>query len=105
MKIKIYKVAIVNNECLYVFAFSWEHALVLSAELMKEYPDEFTKIDVEKIPLKDSSNIVIDYNYITQETKKESLKDYYKRVQKTNIPIYGVISDNFIEYYSDDYKR
>lgn len=98
MELRIYKVNINPGSSFFTIAYSWEHAIVLTTAICGELPEDFSKNDIEKISKKDAREIIIDYNYITENEEKEDLYSFYKNCLISEKPVYGVITDNFIKY-------
>lgn len=98
MELKLYKVNLHEDCNYYILAYSWEHALVLMAELVNEWPDEFNKDDIVELSKKEYKNIIMDYNFIEDKTEQVSIGDYIKRKNKTGELKHGVLTDDFVNY-------
>lgn len=98
MELQLFKVNVVDDNNFYVLAYSWEHALVLVAEMSNVPPDEYRKEDVKEVSSQEAKETPIDYNYLTDKREGETLYQYAKRQFEADPPIYGVITDDFVSY-------
>jgi hypothetical protein len=101
LELKMYTVDVESGDLYYVFAYSPEHAIVEVVNLKennKLYPTDIPLSAVKEIDEISASEIVFDYNYITEELVKNSLLEYFSEVEEQPEDIYGVVSDNFISY-------
>jgi hypothetical protein len=106
MKQKMYSVEVLKGCNLFVIAYSKEHAIVEIVRMniidkVEDYPSEYTIDDVKELSNSEMENIIIDYNYVTEDTESDTLLNifkYLKKFEDNKEEFFGVVGDDYIAY-------
>jgi hypothetical protein len=106
MKQKMYSVEVMEGCNLFVIAYSKEHAIVEIVRMnikdkVEDYPSEYTIDDVKELSNSEMENIIIDYNYVTEDTESDTLLNIFKYLTKfedNKEEFFGVVGDDYIAY-------
>lgn len=102
----MYSVNIGDNCNEFVIAFSKEHAIVEAVNSHiklgnTDYPTDYKVDNVIEVSKKEMKDIIIDYNYITEEEKSDTLYNIFKELTKFKdgeLDFSGVVGDDYIIY-------
>lgn len=103
---KMYKVNIHKNDHYFVIAYSEVHAIVELVNILKSMniqtnAGEYKVENVHEMSKEDMEDIIIDFNYVTESNKQESLLEIFEDLTKfedNKFDFYGVVGDDFIDY-------
>ena len=106
MKQKMYSVQVLKGCNLFVIAYSKEHAIVEIVRMniksnVQDYPSEYTIDDVKELSKKEMEDIIIDYNYATEDEESDTLLNIFKNLTKYREgedEFFGVVGDDFVAY-------
>ena len=106
MKQKMYSVEIMKGCNLFVIAYSKEHAIVEIVRLnikdnVEDYPSDYTINDVKILSKDEMNEIIIDYNYVTEDEESDTLLNIFKDLTKFKEGVqefFGVVGDDYIAY-------
>ena len=106
MEQKMYSVEIMKGCNLFVIAYSKEHAIVEIVRLnikdnVEDYPSDYTINDVKILSKDEMNEIIIDYNYVTEDEESDTLLNIFKDLTKFKEGVqefFGVVGDDYIAY-------
>ncbi len=106
MKQGMYAVEVEKDCHVFAIAFSKEHAIVEVVKShnelgIEDYPTDYKVSMVKKVSEEEMKNIIIDFNWVTEEDCSETLYEIYKDLVKyeDNKPdFYGAVGDDYISY-------
>ena len=106
MEQKMYSVEIMKGCNLFVIAYSKEHAIVEIVRLnikdnVEDYPSDYTINDVKILSKDEMNEIIIDYNYVTEDEESDTLLNIFKSLTKFKEgeqEFFGVVGDDYIAY-------
>ena len=106
MEQKMYSVEIMKGCNLFVIAYSKEHAIVEIVRLnikdnVEDYPSDYTIDNVKLLSKDEMDEIIIDYNYATEDEESDTLLNIFKNLTKFKEGVqefFGVVGDDYIAY-------
>ena len=106
MKQKMYSVEVLKGCNLFVIAYSKEHAIVEIVRMhikdkVEDYPSEYTIDDVKELSKSDMEDVIIDYNYATEDSESDTLLNIFKDLTKFEEgaqEFFGVVGDDYVAY-------
>ena len=102
----MYSVEIMKGCNLFVIAYSKEHAIVEIVRMhikdkIEDYPSDYTIDNVKLLSKDEMDEIIIDYNYATEDEESDTLLNIFKNLTKFKEGVqefFGVVGDDYIAY-------
>ncbi len=103
---KMYRVEVLDNSNYFVIAYSKVHAIVELVNMnikngIMDYAGEYDTKNVHLLSNREMNNIIIEYNYATEDTESDTLLNIFKDLTKFEDgkqEFFGVVGDDFIAY-------